>query len=217
MHASATTNAARSAPPAGRPAVAATPEPKLAPPGAGIPAVDRFVFGWVLRARRALTPRERVAREFMQERARIAALTAPLTAARATQRVLIPPQRGLEDSSRFWSVWMTLDHLRIVHAELAQCIPMLARGIAPPRAASTAAVKPAAQLDARVVAAYEDSCDVLLRAFERVPELRGTACYAHPWFGPLDAAGWQVLSAAHLRIHRVQIEHILRGIDGTPR
>ncbi len=195
----------------------ATSEPKLAPPGAGIPAVDRFVFGWVLRARRALTSRERAAQEFAQERARIATLTAPLTAARATTRVLVPPQRGLEDSSRFWSAWMTLDHLRIVHTELAQGIPLLARGTVPPRAASTAAVKPTAQLDARVVAAYEDSCDALLRAFAAVPDLRRTARYAHPWFGPLDAAGWQVLSAAHLRIHRVQIEHILRGIDGASR
>jgi hypothetical protein len=29
--------------------------------------------------------------------------------------VLIARPRGLEDSSRYWSVWMTLDHLRIVH------------------------------------------------------------------------------------------------------
>jgi hypothetical protein len=58
------------------------------------------------------------------------------------QRVLIPRIRGLEDSSRYWSVWMTLDHLRIVHESLAHLIRELVREVTPPGAASTAAVKP---------------------------------------------------------------------------
>ena len=33
--------------------------------------------------------------------------------------------------------------------------------------------------------------------------------HAHPWFGPLDAAGWHAMAAMHMGIHRKQIERIL--------
>jgi len=38
----------------------------------------------------------------------------------------------------------------------------------------------------------------------------------HPWFGPLDAAGWHALAAGHMAIHRVQIERILQGLAKAP-
>ena len=46
-------------------------------------------------------------------------------------------------------------------------------------------------------------------------EACGDTTYAHPWFGPLDARGWQALAAFHLDLHRVQIERILAGL-ATP-
>jgi hypothetical protein len=44
------------------------------------------------------------------------------------------------------------------------------------------------------------------------PYLRTKARFAHPWFGPLDAAGWHLMAGMHLSIHRVQIERILQGL-----
>ncbi|MBX3389322.1 MAG: hypothetical protein KF691_07680 [Phycisphaeraceae bacterium] len=48
-----------------------------------------------------------------------------LSAGAAAERVLIPRLRGLEDSSRYWSVWMMLDHLRIVNSQVAMVIASL--------------------------------------------------------------------------------------------
>ena len=128
------------------------------------------------------------------------------------ERVLIPRLRGLEVSSRFWSVWMTLDHLRITNSVFAMVITSLAHGKVPQRQASTAAVKPDPAVTAAVESAYEESCDKLLAAVAAVPDLKTAARYAHPWFGPLDAFGWHALTATHMGIHRAQIARIIAGL-----
>lgn len=129
------------------------------------------------------------------------------------QRVLIQRPRGLEDSSRNLSVWMTLDHLRIVHHSMADIISSLVRGVLPAGVASTAAVKPSAQVSAAVESEYEQSCDNLLATVAAAPNLKTQLRFAHPWFGPLDAAGWHALAAGHIGIHRVQIERIIAGLN----
>ena len=135
----------------------------------------------------------------------------------ATCRVLIKRPRGLEDSSRFWSVWMTLDHLRIVNHEFVRVIEALTEGILPDGEASTAAVKPTTALSAAVVAAYEVSCDTLLASVAASSQLDTAVRYAHPWFGPMTASGWHALAGAHMGIHRVQIERILAGLPAAKK
>jgi hypothetical protein len=184
-------------------------EPRLAPAGAGLPkaelAVARVLFGW----RRLRGSAEQFIASFQMERERIRHLVESHSAEEASKRVLIERVRGLEDSSRYWSVWMTLEHLRIVHEGLARIISDLARGVAPPGVVSTAAVKPKEDVDAAVVRVYEKSCDMVLAAAKGAPNLKSGVRHTHPWFGPLDAHGWLALAAGHLRIHRVQIERIL--------
>lgn len=104
---------------------------------------------------------------------------------------------------------MTLDHLRIVHRAIASVILQLDQGKVPPGRVRTAAVKPDPAVTGQVVREYEESCDELIAAVAKVPDLRTRVRYDHPWFGPLDAAGWHALSAGHLAIHRRQIELIL--------
>ena len=128
------------------------------------------------------------------------------------RRVLIRRPPGLEDSSRYWSVYMTLDHLRIVHLEMVRIIDALAKGAVPDGKASTAAVKPNPDVDASVVGAFDVSCEALLASVVRAGNMKTTARFAHPWFGPLDAAGWHALAGGHLGIHRVQIERIIKGL-----
>jgi hypothetical protein len=187
-----------------------TLEPKLAPPGAGLPAFELFIarllFAW-----RRRQSREVARARFLRERETIRDLVAACTPESGALRVLIRRPRGLEDSSRFWSVWMTLDHLRIIHVQLARVIQALAAGIVPPGKASTAAVKPDPAVTHDVREPYEQSCDAFLAAADAVPDLRTPVRFAHPWFGPLDAAGWHTLAGGHLGIHRVQITGILAG------
>lgn len=189
--------------------------PELAPPGAGLPMpellVARLLFGFRSRS----GSRAAFNAKFNQERAAIRRIVQQLDPSRAGRRVLIPRVRGLEDSSRFWSVWMTLDHLRIVNSAIADVIGMLARDKTPPREASTAAVKPSPEVTEAVVSAHERACDHLLDVIESVKDLNTRLRYAHPWFGPLNASQWHALSAGHMEIHRKQIERIQRGLDST--
>jgi hypothetical protein len=52
----------------------------------------------------------------------------------------------------------------------------------------------------------------VISAVAAIPNLKTTARYAHPWFGPLDAAGWHALSATHMRIHRNQIAKVIAAL-----
>lgn len=193
------------------------PMPRLAPPGAGLPAPERLIARILFALGRRTTDRAGSDARFCEHREAVRRWVAGLDDASAARRVLIARPRGLEDSSRYWSVWMTLDHLRIVHHEIARIIGELGKGTVPAGQASTAAVKPAAEAGREVVAAYERSCDVVLAAAAAVPELRTSVRFPHPWFGPLDAAGWHRLAAGHMGIHRVQLKRIIAGLGRTVR
>ncbi|MFN0126726.1 MAG: DinB family protein [Verrucomicrobiales bacterium] len=187
-------------------------EPELAPPGAGLPAVELFIGRILFGLRRWTATRDSVNAQFEKEREAIRALVAGCDPESAARRVLIDRARGLEDSSRHWSVWMTLDHLRIVNRAMTGIIQDLTQGRIPEGAASTADVKPSPDVNVSVVADYEQSCDALLAAVAAAPNLMTTLRFAHPWFGPLNAAGWHALASAHMGIHLEQLVRILEGL-----
>ncbi|MCC6234645.1 MAG: DinB family protein [Verrucomicrobiales bacterium] len=189
--------------------------PPLAPPGAGLPLVELQIARMLFALRRWTHGRDAVNTDFSRERNRIGELVRACPEDARGQRVLIRRPPGLEDSSRHWSIWMTLDHLRIVHRGFIRIIGALTEGLMPEGVASTAAVKPDPRVGAAVEEAYERSCDDLLVAVRKPGTLRTALRFAHPWFGPLDAAGWHTLSAGHMRIHRVQMERIRDGLQGS--
>jgi hypothetical protein len=190
-------------------------EPPLAPPGAGLPKIE-LCIGRLLFAFRCWTgSREKFNAFFERQRSAIRNLVESCDAETAACRVLISRPRGLEGSSRYWSVWMTLDHLRIVNSQISEIINLLGRGEVPAWTVSTATIKPSRSVTAPVIAEYEISCDKLLNTVARVANLKSPARFAHPWFGPLDAFGWHALAGGHMNIHRVQIERILRGPAGS--
>ena len=128
------------------------------------------------------------------------------------KQVLIARARGLEDSSRNWSVWMTLDHLRITNDAFRDVICSLVKGVMPAKPARTEDVKPDPAVTAEVEGRYEQSCSQLLKAVNELTDLKTKLKFSHPWFGPMDATGWHTLSAGHMAIHREQIRHILAGL-----
>lgn len=189
-----------------------TNEPQLAAPGAGLPALEHVLARIFFGLRRLTGSREAFNSKFIEERAAIRRLIADQSPELAGKRVLIRRCRGLEDSSRYWSVWMTLDHLRIVHCAFIEILKSLALGKTPEGEASTATVKPSTAVSGDVVAAYEETCDALLATVAGIPDLKTSARFAHPWFGPMDAFGWYALAGGHMSIHRVQIERIIAGM-----
>jgi hypothetical protein len=180
----------------------------LQPPGAGLPRIElwfaRAMVAWG--ARRAT--RDSSAASFARERDVICGLEHSGTPEANSQRVLIRRLPGMEDSSRHWSVYMTLDHLRIVNGGTANLIRKLGRGELPQRMTGTADVKPSPLADGSVVEAFQQSCAQLEQSVAALPDLRTPLRWPHPWFGPLDAGGWHYVMAFHMRIHRRQIEAI---------
>ncbi|GEP42890.1 DinB family protein [Brevifollis gellanilyticus] len=189
-----------------------TAEPTLAPPGAGLPVVELYM-AWLMFGLRCLRgSKEKHTADFMRERATIRELVDSCDPAWRGTRVLIPRPRGLEDSSRYWSVWMTLDHLRITNISFAMVIKSLAKGVVPPGKASTAAVKPDPAVTQDVEAEYEKSCGFVLSVVESVKDLKTQSRFEHPWFGALDAAKWHAVAAMHMALHRAQIRQIIAGL-----
>jgi len=186
--------------------------PKLAAPGAGLPGIE-LQIARILFALRAWThDRQRVDALFQKELALVAELVRACPAGRLGERVLIPRPRGLEDSSRHWSVLMTLEHLRLVNLACASIIRELSEGRVPAGKASIADVKPSPDVTVAVISAYEASCDEVLAAVASAKDLDAPARFPHPWFGPMSARRWHVLAAVHLGLHRKQLEAILAGL-----
>lgn len=187
-------------------------EPHLAAPGAGLPGPELFIARRLFAWKRRFGSREGFSRQFESERTAIRDLVAAIPEELKSCRVLIPRLRGLEDSSRHWSVWMTLDHLRITNEAFAGVIATLAAGKIPPGKADTAAVKPSPDAGPEVEATYGTSCRNLAAVVSEIADWKTVPRFPHPWFGPLDAAGWHALSATHLGIHRAQITEIARRL-----
>jgi hypothetical protein len=189
-------------------------EPKLGRPGAGLPWVElqvaRRMVGWQSRR----STRESAAAQIRTQLAAITELAGRCDAAQGTARVLIRRLPGMEDSSRYWSVFMTVEHLHIVNAFMAETIASLGRGEVPPRVADTAAVKPGVEAGPESLALLAESCDAIERATGAIPDLHTQLRHAHPWFGPMDAAGWHFMAGFHMRLHHAQIQAIMRGHGG---
>lgn len=186
-------------------------EPHLAPPGAGLPFPETLIARGLLGLKRLMGNSAAFTEHFIREREAIRCLFGNLDEPTLSRRVLIRRPKGLEDSSRNWSVLMTLDHLRIVQHALIGVIGTLAKEQVPEGEASTSAVKPDPAVTMDVIGEYEASCDALLATLASVRNFKTRARYIHPWFGPMDAHGWHALAGGHMSIHRVQIERILGG------
>ena len=186
--------------------------PKLAAPGAGLPFIELLIARLIFHSGRRRATRGSSTENFLREKTAVLEIVRRCDEKQGAEQVLIKRLPGLEDSSRYWSVFMTLDHLRIVNDAVAGVIDALCSGEIPARAASTAEVKPGVVVDRSIIADFETSCRRLEETVAETITFPSTPRFAHPWFGPMDAAAWHFLSGFHLRLHRKQIEAILAGL-----
>lgn len=184
--------------------------PKLGAPGAGLPLPELILARYVFR-KRCRKSREYAKSSFEAEREEIRRLVEKTEMGILVKPVLIKRLRGLEDSSRYWSVLMVLEHLRMVNGMVALTIRSLDKGAVPGIVADTANVKPDPDVTSGVIDEHEKVCDRLINWAERVADLHTTAEFRHPWFGPMDGHEWFHLAGFHMGLHRRQIEKILQG------
>jgi len=189
----------------------ATSAPKLAAPGAGLPLLEAWVVRLFGRSalRRRFT-RETALADLEQTAERLLQRTAPLSAEQLATPKLIPRLRGLEDSSRFWSPSMVLEHLCLTGRPMAQVVILLSHGGHSDRRVSTAAVKPVGR---DPLAVREEFAAIHRGLRQQLAASAGNQwegpTHVHPWFGALNATDWLRLMASHLRLHEAQLDLLL--------
>jgi hypothetical protein len=186
--------------------------PKLAPPGAGLPKFQTFLLRYFLVPHWSRKNSwSKNVRRFRQENEKVQALLTDFP--QWETPILVPPIRGLEDSSRYWSAKDTIEHMMIVGEQVLGAIELLKQGTRPQSLASIAAVKPKGQ---RTLAdeqqRFSDFCQT---APERLTALEtdSTLTFAHPWFGPLTPLQWSWLMGVHQGIHLEQLRQIKLGLQ----
>lgn len=184
-------------------------------PGAGVGLLQQLVLRFYV------APFVAAKSDWEQDRARFAASSQKILAlaegldnAALSQKILVPPQRGLEDSSRYWSAAMVLEHLIIVGMGMRDIIIRLSQGKVPPGKADTARVKPLGQMPAQTALQnYKTFIETVSAQIEAGVQNRDSqAVYAHPWFGKMTARQWHWLLAAHNDIHLQQMRAIVSGL-----
>jgi hypothetical protein len=188
----------------------------LAQPGAGVPFWQRWAGRYYFLPRYCRRLSWDAARELLvDEGHELIASGQARTTQQLTHRVLIPPQIGLEDSSRCWSFAMVLEHLAIIGGAATEIIVDLTHGRCPSGEVRTAVLKPGGELGAAEAAARLGTfLDTFARRTgEEVGKRDSTARFEHPWFGPLTARQWICFLPFHQRIHIRQARTILGRVD----
>lgn len=182
----------------------------LAPPGAGIPPLERQVLGVGIRLAAQLVSKDRLTGLFRDEALRAVAVARQLSEEAGRRRVLIPRFLGIEDSSRNWSVYMTLEHLVIVNSAIAAALPRLYAGNEVSTEVRVEDVKPIAEAGPEQIEDLVGLVDRYTDMVEKLGNLRAGISHPHPWFGSLSGAQWHALAAVHNGVHRRQIERIVK-------
>lgn len=186
--------------------------PDLQPPGRGLPRLELFMARLFVKVKLRTISKEENLRNFVREKEKILSLVEGLNPDLASRRVLIKRLRGLEDSSRFWSIYMTLEHLRIVNRAIIDVVTTLVHGNKPPFTASTAAVKPDPGISSSVLTQFKEVCEEFEDLLPGTMDLKTSVTFAHPWFGELNAEAWHFFAGFHMALHRVQITKILEEL-----
>jgi hypothetical protein len=190
---------------------------RLDKPGAGVPLFQKLFFTWWLRPFvAARSDWEADSRGFEALNRKIFKALEGLDEAALQRRILVKPITGLEDSSRYWSAAMTVEHLLIVGEGIKKGIIALSNGIVPDRKIDTAKVKPKGDGSATAtIAAYRAFAETAQRDIDaKVGDRKSKATLFHPWFGPFTAHQFHWLLTAHAAIHLKQIRQIVEGLQG---
>lgn len=184
----------------------------LAPPGAGLPTMERWTSAALLRSMRALLTKEALTRRLLRETQWIIDLSRTVPDELARKPILIERPMGLEDSSRGWSVFMVLQHLVIVDGGIRELALALPNDKPMVREVRIAEVKPTPSAGPEQRDQLRATVDDYVKVIGTVRELRTAQHHPHPWFGTLDLRGWHALAAMHTRAHRRQMQRILAAL-----
>jgi len=192
-------------------------KPKLQPPGAGLPFPQRILLRYFVGpvvSKRVPLPECRKKYELITKKIIDQISKVPLEQRKV--RILVDPIRGLEDSSRFWSLNEVLEHLLIVSKGIEAIILTLASGKTLDHVVDIAQVKPSKAEQDSLNEFMEYAPDLMKRIDEKVSHPKmdiGTQLsHRHPWFGNITARQWYWLLSGHQGIHYAQVKGIIQGL-----
>lgn len=193
-----------------------TTTPNLAPPGTGLPTLERWFSSALLKALSTFWSKDALTRWLRRETESSITLAASLPEALASHPVLLPRVTGLEDSSRCWSANMVLQHLVIVDTGIRELAEALSDDTSFGRELRIAEVKPVPDAGFEQLALLRAAVNDYARLIDGLGDLRTTLRHAHPWFGQLDLRGWHALAAMHTMAHRRQMQAIVARLACQP-
>jgi hypothetical protein len=186
--------------------------PRLDRPGAGISWLQRLVARYHHLPRYfRKTPPEAAIEKWRRHGEKILEDIEGLDADGLATRVLVTPLPALEDSSRWWSIAMVLEHLMVVGRRIADATVVTSKGVIPDIDNDPASVKPRGDDEpSEVVAAFRSFLDEYPSTLQTATwPLRDDVRFPHPWFGPRTPHEWLCISALHQSVHRAQIRQIV--------
>ncbi len=185
--------------------------PKLDKAGAGLPFFENlFARYFILPYYTSKSTWDESNSHFLKHGQKILESIEGLSREQMDKAILIPRLKGLEDSSRYWSIAETLEHLIIVGTGMANIIVELSHNRVPPVKVDVAKVKPKKELSADVARdQFRNFLDFTYKRLRTdVLNRESKAQLLHPWFGLKTAKEWNWIVASHQFIHRKQIELI---------
>lgn len=190
--------------------------PKLQPPGAGLPPLELFAAKYFLFPSFCRSHDfDKALINFEVKSTKLIQAIEAIPVSLRDKPVLVKALPGIEDSSRYWSSSMVLEHLIIVGNLMAEVIEHLAHDKPVPFVADVAAVKPQGNLKGELcVLQYRDFTYKFLlkvRPLKQFEHSKNT--YRHPWFGPITLHKWLCLAGLHEQIHLKQIDEIAKSLS----
>jgi hypothetical protein len=184
---------------------------KLAKPGAGLPLHHALMMRYLVGPFVAKTSDwDKDSKGFASVHGKILKLAEKMTDAELSTRVLVPGQYGLEDSSRYWSAAMVLEHMVIVGSGIKSIVISLSNGVVPDFTVEIGKVKPkGAGTPQDAVRNFREFAATAIPDIDRdAKDRKSKAALTHPWFGPFTAHQWHWLLTAHGVIHLTQLRAI---------
>lgn len=189
--------------------------PKLDPPGAGLPWFERFVAKHLfVRGPAKRTTIDQAISLLEKTGQQALDLVQSIPANKQKTKTLIPRIRGLEDSSRYWSALMTIEHLLITGVGIRDLVIALSQKHSIDDEIKIEDVKPQNHDNTdQLFTEYTDFLDGYRSLIYPLSDLKDpNFTHDHPWFGPLTAHQWLCLNTFHHTLHLKQIVEIQRGL-----
>jgi len=188
---------------------------QLQKPGQGLPFIESLVLRhWVMPRLTKKMSWNECTEFFVKHSKVIIQIAQKLSKENLETKILINRIPGMEDSSRFWSITMVMEHLLITTPMMKEVVIGLSQGKTLKDKVDIAAVKPLGQKSTDEILSQfiHLSSNVMTEIDDKVLDRASKSTLFHPWFGLMTAHQWHWLMAIHTSLHARQAKAISKEL-----